>query len=140
MRKNEAGLTILERGDVVRIGKGKVLYTVLSDVVTAEAHIESQNTGKAQTVEGARLNLVESVQDVAYTAGCSAEELDIPETLDNSTRALDPEPESTNYQKAVLFALNALGKHVYAGTVTPVKKARTRKLNQRQKASRKANR
>lgn len=49
------------KGAVVTIGSGKVLYTVLSDVVTAEAHIESQNTGKAQTVDASRLNVVSPV-------------------------------------------------------------------------------
>lgn len=136
MRKNEAGLTILERGDVVRIGKGKVLYTVLSDAVTAEAHIESQNTGKAQTVEASRLGLVESVQSVAYTAGCSVEEL----TGVAPVKTKAPVKETSAYAKAVLFALNALQRHVYAGTVSRQEKARRRSLNRRQKASRKANR
>lgn len=148
MRKNDAGLTILERGDIVQIGSGKVRYTVLSDVVTHEAHIESHNTGKAQTVDASRLNLVQSVQDVAYEAGDDVEELNIteePETLDNSTRALsdhDTEPvvETSAYAKAVLLALNKLQKHVYAGTVRKNVKAKRRGLNRRQKASRKVNR
>jgi hypothetical protein len=48
--------------------------------------------------------------------------------------------ESTSYQKAMLFALNVLGKHVYGGTVSLKAKARRRSLSRRQKASRKANR
>lgn len=64
MRKNDTGLTIFEQYDVVRLGKGKVEYTVLSDVVTHEAHIESKNTGKAQTVDASRLVLVRDIRTV----------------------------------------------------------------------------
>lgn len=124
MRKNGAGLTILEKGDVVRIGKGKVLYTVtigedMSEFVTARSH----NTNRPRTEHRDRWVLARPVADVEN-------EVQEPEIME----------ENTSYQKAVLFALNRLGKHVYAGTVSKVKKAKTRKLNRRQKASRKANR
>lgn len=134
MRKNEAGLTILERGDVVRIGKGKVLYTVLSDVVTAEAHIESQNTGKAQTVDASRLSLVASVQyaEWAATGNLSGK----PETLDNEEME-EPVKETSAYAKAVLFALNKLGKHVYAGTAKPKRRV-ARLAKQARRNARKA--
>lgn len=131
MRKNEAGLTILETGDVVRIGGGKVLYRVaLDELPTGFVNVESHNTGKAQVIGRERLNLV---TDVRTTEGW--QEL-------NRTLGLEEEPvvETSAYQKAVLFALNKLQKHVYAGTVSKTKKAKTRRLNDRQKASRKANR
>lgn len=150
MRKNEAGLTILETGDVVRIGGGKVLYTVEYDETVGMLHVTSHNTGKSVAVERERLHLVESVQDVAYEAGCSVEEVKSVvtgepvaaftpiETVSHTTEV--PVKEDASYQKAVLLALNLKGKHVYAGTVSETKKAKTRSLNRRQKASRKANR
>lgn len=151
MHKNDAGLTILERGDIVQIGSGKVRYTVLADEVESTGsvmHIESHNTGKTQTIARDRLTLVQSVQDVAYEAGADVKELNITEeseTLDNSTWALSeedtkPVKETSAYAKAVLFALNALQKHVYAGTVSEKTKGKRRSLGRRQKASRKANR
>lgn len=63
MFKNEVGIQVLERGDTVRIGKGKVLYTVMVDEYDGQAHIESQNTGKAQTIGVERLVLVTNVRD-----------------------------------------------------------------------------
>jgi hypothetical protein len=131
MRKNEAGLTILETGDVVRIGGGKVLYRVaLDELPTGFVNIESHNTGKAQVVARERLNLV---TDVRTTEGW--QEM-------NRTLGLEEAPvvETSAYAKAVLFALNKLQKHVYAGTVRKNVKAKRRGLNARQKASRKANR
>lgn len=180
MRKNDAGLTILEKGDVVRIGKGKVLYTVtLDELQTGFVNIESHNTGKKQVIARDRVSLVEAVQSVAYTAGASVEEIQENVSFDtyppaDKVRNMDqmredlangnPEftkaeieqntrtqqgvskaqaenrKEKTSYQKAVLLGLNRTGKHVYAGTVSETKKAKTRKLNSRQKASRKVNR
>lgn len=49
---------MFKRGDVVRIGKGKVEYTVLNDQVGPFVDIESKNTGKAQTMDNSRLTLV----------------------------------------------------------------------------------
>lgn len=40
----------------------------------------------------------------------------------------------------ILFALNALGKHIYAGTVPDHVKAQRRATNKRAKAARKVNR
>lgn len=156
MRTNEVGIKILEKGDVVRIGTGRVHYLVEYSSTSGMIHVKSTNTGKSRAIEVEKLTLVQSVQDAAYEAGCSVEELTEPETLDNSTRALTdydtpvdtddenedeaPVVETSAYAKAVLFALNKLQKHVYAGTVSDTKKAKTRRLNGRQKASRKANR
>lgn len=135
MRKNEAGLTILEAGDVVRIGSGRVHYTVvLDEPETGTVEIQSHNTSKNRVVSRENVSLVQSVQDAAYEAGCSVEE------LTGVAPAEEPVKEHTAYQKAVLFALNKLGKHVYAGTVRKNVKAKRRGLNLRQKASRKANR
>ena len=43
------------------------------------------------------------------------------------------------YQLTILLALNKLGKHIYAGTVDPVEKARRRKANKVARAQRKVN-
>ncbi len=143
MRKNEAGLTILEIGDVVRVGNGRVHYTVTVPESDANPYVtvRSHNTDKPTTIERERLHLVQSVQDAAYEAGCSEGELvgslgGVPA----ADKADAPVVENTSYQKAVLLALNLKGKHVYAGTVRPNVKAKRRSLGRRQKASRVANR
>ncbi len=79
--------------------------------------VRSNNTGKVQKVHVNRLVLVQSVSEKEV-----------------------PVKEDTEYQKAVLLALNLKGKHVYAGTVRPNVKAKRRSLNKRQDQSRKANR
>lgn len=48
--------------------------------------------------------------------------------------------EPNPYQKAILFALNTMGKHVYAGTVSEAEIARRRKANKVARAKRKRNR
>lgn len=126
MRKNEAGLTILETGDVVRIGNGKVLYTVVAPASNGTIGVESHNTQRRTLVEQGRVNLVSDIRETSPD--------EVPEDLDN------PVKETSAYAKAVLFALNKLQKHVYAGTVRENVKAKRRGLNARQKASRKANR
>lgn len=129
MYTNEAGLKVYEIGDVVRIGTGRVHWQVtFVGLGQTAVVVESLNTGKEKTEVIERLTLV---QDVRTTDEWKAA---------NEAPAEEPVKETTSYQKAVLFALNRLGKHVYAGTVSKTKKAKTRKLNLRQKASRKANR
>ena len=128
MYKNETGLKVLERGDVVRIGQGKVLYTVLSDEFAGIAHIESQNTGKASTVDAGRLNLVTNVRDEeggSETGGNLQDE--------------EPTQERGSYSKLLLSALQLLPV-IYAGTVSAKVKARRRAKNKIARASRKANR
>lgn len=63
---------MFKRGDVVRIGKGKVEYTVtlLTCSGADMVEIESHNTGKRQDVETSRLTLI--------TAAPTAEEGDQP--------------------------------------------------------------
>jgi hypothetical protein len=64
MRKNEAGMSVLEPGDVVRVGsKGKVLYTVLEVLESGTPIIESHTSGKVQQVNPDRLNLVQSAPE-----------------------------------------------------------------------------
>ena len=46
----------------------------------------------------------------------------------------------SRYQRRVLAGLNALGKHVYAGTVPAPEKARRRAANKAARKARKANR
>lgn len=136
MRKNDAGLTILEKGDVVRIGSGRVHYLVtLDEIGTGFVNIMSTNTNKTRVVSRDKVNLVQSVQDAAYESGASVEEMTDPETLTE-----EPVKETSAYAKAVLFALNKFQKHVYAGTVSEKTKGKRRALGRRQKASRKANR
>lgn len=168
MRKNEAGLTILETGDVVRIGKGKVEYSVEYGETAGMLHVKSLNTGKSVAVERERLTLVQSAQELAVphtelasaleteevAAEKFAQEMAIPDQTPKGTEPISDEAwgngpdssaeeqvqETSAYAKAVLFALNKLQKHVYAGTVRKNGKSRRRALNGRQKASRKANR
>lgn len=155
MRKNDAGLTILEIGDVIRKGSGRVPYTVtwvpeehLYGIVQIEVKSHTSERLSRTNVETAVL--VQSVQDAAYEAGCSVEEIKSTvtgepvaaftpiETASHTGEA--PVKEDTEYQKAVLLALNLKGKHVYAGTVRANVKAKRRSLNKRQDQSRKANR
>jgi hypothetical protein len=134
MYRNETGLQVLELGDTVRIGTGKVLYKVTwtpeqtAQVGLFATEVQSHNTGKYSKVELDRLTLVANVRD---TEEWKAE---------NETPAEEPVVETSAYAKAVLFALNKLQKHVYGGTVRSNVKAKRRALNGRQKASRKANR
>jgi len=80
------------KGDVVRIGSGKVEYTVLADVTTADAHIESKNTGKAQTVKADRLTLVREAVSVPA---------DVQEVLDNSAREFERAARAVNHVPSV---------------------------------------
>jgi len=155
-------------GDVVRVGKGKVLYTVTwtpqsvgytADM--ADVEVQSHNTGNLSRVAESRLVLVEAHPEIAevielqpesaglasYLAGreplfSEEEQAKIMRDVDKAMEDAELEPvvETSAYAKAVLFALNKLGKHVYAGTVRKNVKAKRRGLNARQKASRKANR
>lgn len=63
MQKNEIGLTVLEKGDEVLVGKGRVRYTVFFQGDNDLTTIQSQNTGKFTTVETGRLTLVSNVRD-----------------------------------------------------------------------------
>lgn len=158
MDKNETGLKVLERGDVVRIGQGKVLYTVLSDEFAGLVHIESQNTGKASTVDAGRLTLVRNVRTLPETpaedegggseTGGNRDEykaarsvafghLIKAEHFDNSDQSHTIERGS--YSKLLLSALQILPA-IYAGTVSDKVKARRRAKNKVARASRKANR
>jgi len=49
-------------------------------------------------------------------------------------------PESTPYQRAILFALNRLQKHVYAGTVPAPEIARRRAKSKAARIARRQNR
>lgn len=154
MYRTETGLQVLEHGDVVRVGNGKVEYSIINETTKNTYNIQSHNTGKFTAVSVERLSLVRDIRESEdwkaareleklWSLGSGIEEE--PETLDNSTRALSeedtkPVKETSAYAKAVLFALNKLRKHVYTGTVRKNVKAKRRALGRRQKASRKANR
>jgi hypothetical protein len=168
------------KGDVVRVGKGKVEYTVTWTPESvgmapelADPEIQSHNTGKYNRVATSRLTLVKAAEDIArdekpetdgplvqghqpnptqealagYLEGrtplfSEEEQAVIMRDVDTDDTNEDEAPvkETSAYAKAVLFALNKLDKHVYAGTVRKNVKAQRRSLNLRQKASRKANR
>lgn len=49
-------------------------------------------------------------------------------------------PESSPYQRAILFALPRLGKHIYAGTVPAATKTARRKATKAQRIARRQNR
>jgi hypothetical protein len=150
MRKNEAGLTVLEIGDVVRIGSGRVHYrvTVPATDSTPFVTVRSLNTDKPKTVEIEKLILVKAAEDIARdekpeTDGPlvqGPQPNPAPVDTDDANEDEAPVVETSAYAKAVLFALNRLQKHVYAGTVRKNVKAKRRGLNARQKASRRANR
>jgi hypothetical protein len=135
------------QGDTVRIGKGKVEYGVAYDLGN-EVKIVSRNTGKATMVDPARLVLVKAAEDIARDEKPETDGPLIqghqpnpaPVDTDDANEDEAPVVETSAYAKAVLFALNTLQKHVYAGTVRKNVKAKRRALNRRQKASRKANR
>jgi hypothetical protein len=138
MRKNDAGLTILEEGDIIRKGSGRVHYKVTwvpeeHLYGTVQIEVQSFNTGALSrtNVETAVL-----VTDVRTTEGWK----ELSQTLGLDDEEEAPVKETSAYAKAVLFALNKLQKHVYSGTVRKNVKAKRRALNSRQKASRKANR
>lgn len=143
------------KGDIVRIGKGKVEYTVEYGETVGMIHVQSHNTGKSQAVDPARLVLVEAVQDVAEEAGCSVEELAIP-TPDLGQTGEDrmatfqggPEegltgtvvstvPERSAYSKAILAALQ-LKSHVFAGLKRPKVRTTTRARKMAKNARRQA--
>lgn len=126
MRKNEAGLTILERGDMVRVGNGRVHWVVTQDQTDQYVYLLSPNTKRLACKEQGNVTLVQNVRDTEEWK------------VENEDEA--PVVETSAYAKAVLFALNKLDRHVYAGTVRSNVKAKRRGLNARQKASRKANR
>lgn len=151
-------------GDVVRVGKGKVEYTVTWTPESKgmdegyDLEVQSHNTGNLSRVSRGRLVLVKAAEDIvrdekSETDGplvqgpqpnpapvAEDKQADMEREFDEQKAAEIPLTMNTSYQKAVLFALNILGKHVYTGSVSATKKAKTRRLNRRQKASRKANR
>ena len=138
MRKNTAGLTILEIGDVIRKGSGRVHYTVTWVPAehlygTVQIEVKSHASERLSRTNVETAVLVRDIRDnpIAY-----------PQPMDTDDANEDEAPvvETSAYAKAVLFALNKLQKHVYAGTVRKNVKAKRRGLNGRQKASRKVNR
>lgn len=127
MYQNEAGIEILETCDVVRIGKGRVHWVVTQDETTTEGGVSlcSSTSSRLRWEARESLTLVQNVRDTEEWKAHNQEA---------SVK------EDTEYQKAVLLALNTTGRHVYAGTVRPNVKAKRRSLGRRQRASRKANR
>lgn len=127
MITTDKGLKVYEEGDVVRIGKGRVHWVVKGLLEGEYVHLESQ-AGQRRYAEWGNVSLVQNVRDTDEWKEA------------HTVKAEEPVVETSAYAKAVLFALNALQKHVYAGTVRKNVKAKRRALGRRQKASRKANR
>lgn len=144
MITTDKGLKVYEEGDTVRIGKGKVEWVIKGLLEGEYLHLESPS-GQRRYAEWGNVTLVSNIRETSpdeFTPIANdSHKVDAEEGADEVTEDLDnPVVETSAYQKAVLFALNKLQKHVYAGTVSETKKAKTRRLNGRQKASRKANR
>lgn len=132
------------KGDIVRIGKGKVEYTVLSDVTTSGADVESHNTGKAQTVDAGRLVLVKSAEDAILLVEQNdhdAEDLTFEDVLAPvgllTGTVVSTVPERSAYSKAILAALQ-LKSHVFAGLKRPKARTTTRARKMAKNARRQA--
>jgi len=153
MITTDKGLKVYEEGDVVRIGKGRVHWVVKGLLEGEYVHLESQ-AGQKRYAEYGNVTLVQNVRDTdewknahstsGYLVGreplfSEEEQAQIMRDVDGESEE-EPVVETSAYAKAVLFALNRLQNHVYAGTVRRNVKAKRRALNRRQKASRKANR
>lgn len=95
------------KGAIVSIGSGKVHYTVLSDVVGNEAHIESQNTGKTQTIDASRLKLIQAAP-VAELTDAQIEDLDDTYAESGMAAAQSVKAEYLSEFKAVPTPLNSL--------------------------------
>lgn len=142
---------MFRKGDTVKVGKrGSVEYTVYMTHPSGVVSVQSNNTGKFVEYPGEKLVLVQGVEDVAYEAGCSVEELNLPNTERESVTPEEaekvltgtvqsPKDEHTSYQKTILGALNILGKHVYAGTAkNRTKRARAKLAKKARRNARKA--
>lgn len=161
---------MFKQGDVVKIGNGSTRYTVLGSVSETITVVQSHSSGKTTSQATRRLNLVQSVQDVAFEAGVSVGEVQenvtpveqvrdpimpvresmfseeektmIMSDVDGESEEVKNDHRESSYGKAILFALNRLGKHVYAGTASNKPKRKIRKLakvirrNQRRSACR----
>ena len=143
MYRTEIGVKVYEHGDVVSIRTGKTEYTVQgSTEERGELVILSNNIGKSgnrltKVIENeGDLNLVTNIRDTDEWKAAN----EAAKTHDLGSGKDDMVQETSAYAKAILFALNRLQKHVYAGTVRKNVKAKRRSLGRRQKASRKANR
>lgn len=62
-RESQTGIKHYEAGDVITLGKGKVLYDVVNEAALGYFHIKSQNTGRVTMESGERFNLVLNVRD-----------------------------------------------------------------------------
>lgn len=136
------------KGDVVRIGKGKVQYTV-TEYDGRTVFVQSHNTDKITEVPAERLVLIQDVMLAAEEAGCDPEELVIPAPVRTPAQRLgvnlavsadQPVIEHTSYQKAILAGLQ-LKPNVFAGVQTTLRARKAKRAARRvAKASRKANR
>lgn len=144
------------KGDTVRVGKGKVEYTVLDAVKDGTQGVESHNTGKVTLVDPARLVLVKAAEDIERDAKPETDGPLVPGVQPNPVPVMvDPVeaekvltgtvvatvPERSNYSKAILGGLQAKGVHIFEGlSLTPKARAKRKAARRAAKISRKANR
>lgn len=98
------------KGDVVRVGKGKVLYTVWANQLTRKIYLESHNTGRVTTADTDRVVLVTPAADVAGPV--LARNDTVPEHIPGESPAqyqartgLKLDGRTTSYGRAILAAL-----------------------------------
>lgn len=114
-------------GDVVQFGpRGTVQYQVFN-VGTDTVDIQSLKSGQNKyDVPNEKLSLIQGgqAQDRARQDAL-VEELNLPVT-DEGTFKDENDHRESSYGKAILRALNVLGKHVYSGTAKnrPARKAK----------------
>lgn len=134
------------KGDTVRVGKGKVEYTVQGESVSGYYWIESHNTGKVTQEIAERLSLIEDVmlaqEEPIIDETAQLVNLEhIPgetrrEYFERTGQKLDG--RITNYGRDILAALQ-LKKNVFTGkAVTNRTKGRTQQAKRTARLARKA--
>lgn len=138
---------VIHAGDIVKVGKrGTVKYEVkFADLRTDQmVSIQSQNTGRYSEKHASELVLIEkahaplrTVEEIKTARG------DVPVSDDTAqVEALGAklDPRTSPYGKAILSALNVLGKHVYQGTAkNRTKRARAKLAKKARRNARRAN-
>lgn len=144
------------KGDVVRVGKGKVEYTVVGRYVKGQVSVQSHNTGKFAEYPAEKLVLVKAAEDIERDAKPETDGPLVSGVQPNPAPVMvDPVeaekvltgtvvatvPERSNYSKAILAGLQAKAGHVFEGvSLTPKARAKRQAARRASKISRKANR
>jgi hypothetical protein len=147
MFKNETGLQVLEPGDVVKVGNGKVLYSVVNEASPDNYNIQSHNTGKFKFEARERLTLVTDVRDTDEWQAANEEYSEPVEDLyrESPNFGLGPEeeeveasPEPDSYALAIFVALQR--KPIFQGFLNPLKKRKVRASRRLRKLAKNARR